>query len=110
MMERSGPKFIVTVMTALLLSSATNAQQAAPPPPPPPPPRPPPQLALPPLQNGQQMPRRQAKSDGMADKIAWYKTIGVGEVDEVTDPVIIGYGNDALWELAQHPAPEWSRQ
>ncbi len=106
MMERSGPKFIVTVMAALLLCSATNAQQA----PPPPPPRPPPQLALPPLQNGQQMPRRHAKSDGMADKIAWYKTIGVGEVDEVTDPVITGYGNDALWELAQQPAPESARQ
>ncbi|MEQ1547920.1 MAG: hypothetical protein ABL918_04640 [Chakrabartia sp.] len=46
----------------------------------------------------------------MADKIAWYKTVGVGEVDEVTDPVITGYGNDALWELAQQPAPESARQ
>lgn len=45
----------------------------------------------------------------MADKIAWYKTVGVGEVDEVTDPVITGYGNDALWELVQQPAPESAR-
>ena len=109
-MERTGLKFLVATMAALLLCSATNAQQA---PPPPPPPRPPPQLAPPPqspAQNGQQMPRRHTKGDGMADKIAWYKTVGVGKVDEVTDPVITGYGNDALWELVQHPAPESPRQ